>query len=103
MERDSKFAIPQYKKWIEASKLEDVMLGAIIANPLRQSADYAPGHPFVNYNPQIRKTTERDATDKFDLLTGMIAECPIAGNIEDIIHLTGKFIGYKRIHQLDEN
>ena len=109
MKGDPEFVILKYQAWMEAAEFEDVILGAIVHEPLSPSTNYVPDAPrkYVTHEHQTGAATDfvlaGSGASSGELTTShkSIGGFSVSGNRDESVHLAGKFIRYKRIQQLD--
>ncbi|KAF7532021.1 hypothetical protein G7054_g8322 [Neopestalotiopsis clavispora] len=116
---DPQFVVLRYQAWLDASKYENIILGAIVKNPLSPSTNYAMAtkentksddaeHQTDDAKYQTGNATdfllENESTRGNDSTASVsrLAGFNMASKKEDREKLAGKFIRFKRIEQLDD-
>ena len=107
MKGDPNFIVLKYSAWLDASKFEDKILGAVVRYPFKPSNEYLPDSPlrynktdlvegvFTDFLHGATSTKSRDAAVALESLVGF----EWRGSKEESIHLTGKLLRYKRLQQ----
>ncbi|KAM3076455.1 hypothetical protein ACMFMG_007271 [Clarireedia jacksonii] len=110
MKGDPEFVILKYQSWLDTEKFEKEVIGAIVKQYLSPVQDYCPVEE-AQWNKL--KFTEGCLTD-FDLTIGKeggvsataslesLAGFNVNADMEDKVHLEGKFIRFKRLLQHDQ-
>lgn len=107
MKGDPEFVILKYLAWLDASKFEDAILGAVVRNPLSPSNDYVPKVP---QRPRDVDFVEGSLTDfllasstasssEASAALGTVAGMSLKGNTQDSLQLAGKLVRYRRLQQ----
>jgi len=110
MKGDPDFVILKYSAWLDASKFEDKILGAIVRQFLKPTNAYVPESP-LQYNDEelvegsltdfvLDNTSSADQSASLSLQS--VAGFSFNGNTTDSVHLSGKLIRYKRLQQHDQ-
>lgn len=107
MKGDPKFIVLKYSAWLDASKFETAMLGAVVRNPLSPTTDYVPDHP-LRYNkkdliegslPNFLISGSNTSSTKASAALSSVVGFSWEGNKDDTVHLAGKLLRYKRLQQ----
>jgi hypothetical protein len=108
---DPEFVILKWQSWLDATKFEDKILGAVIKEFLRPTNNYVPNsplrynhHDLVGVDSITNFVLDNSGTAGYDAgaTLGTIAGLSFRGNKEASVHLAGKLIRYKRIQQHDQ-
>ena len=113
MKGDPEFLILKHPTWLDTSKFESRILGAIIRYPLRPADEYLPrDKPPLDYytQPDFQESSFTDFTlantstnfTHASAALHSLAGFDFKGNTADSIHLAGKIIRYKRLYQFDQ-
>lgn len=105
MKGDPEFIILKYSAWLDASKFEESILGAVVRYPLKPSNDYVSA---LHHNKDeiiegsltgfLLNHASGESHDASAAL-GSVAGISWKGNIEESHRLAGKLVRYKRLQQ----
>lgn len=99
--------ILKYQAWLDASKFEDTILGAVVRQPLKPSNDYVPDAPLRHNNSELVEGTLTDfllagsgaSSRDASAALGSVAGVSWRGNTGDGVNLAGKLVRYRRLQQ----
>ncbi|KAI1110421.1 hypothetical protein F5Y14DRAFT_429018 [Nemania sp. NC0429] len=107
MKGDPEFVMLKYSAWLDASKFEDRILGAIVRYPFQPTNEYLPESPlrynktdliegvFTDFLHDNTNAKSRDVSVALESLVGFEWH----GSKEESVRLTGKLLRYKRLQQ----
>ena len=110
MKGDPEFVILKYQSWLDTEKVEKEVVGAIVKQYLNPVRDYCPVEEsqwnklkftegcLTNFDLTNSKEGGVSATASLDSLAGF----NVNADMEDKVHLEGKFIRFKRLLQHDQ-
>jgi hypothetical protein len=106
---DPTFVILKYQTWLDTSKFEDKILGAIVKEFLQPTNNYVPDSPlqYTTHDPVENAFTDfvldTSASTGHEISgsLGSIAGVSFHGSKDASVHLKGKLIRCKRLQQHD--
>ncbi|KAJ5851707.1 uncharacterized protein N7529_011092 [Penicillium soppii] len=109
MHGDPTFVILKYQTWLDTSKFEDKILGAIVKEFLQPTNNYVPDSPlqYTTHDPVENAFTDfvldTSASTGHEISgsLGSIAGVSFHGSKDASVHLKGKLIRCKRLQQHD--
>ncbi|KAH6714537.1 hypothetical protein BKA61DRAFT_482019 [Leptodontidium sp. MPI-SDFR-AT-0119] len=110
MKGDPEFVILKYQSWLDTEKFEKEVVGAIVKQYLSPVQDYCPVEEaqwnklkftegcLTDFDFTVSKEGGVSATASLESLAGF----NVKADMEDKVHLEGKFIRFKRLLQHDQ-